>query len=173
TAYRPGLQTARLDAPLLARAALRDSVPPAARSRLGYGLSEDYDVARRLARSHFVHAVEGATARHHDVRTPQSPRHRIDVAYFDEQPDARKMLQCEIADQRWNILSRALHRLIHDLDSVLRENHEAQLIALRHFDGLRKAEALDPEVQTRLDGVDDHDGAQLAHLTLRHRKSLR
>src|SRR5436853_5840751 len=70
--------------------------------------------------------------------------------------------------KRGHIFENARAALVHRLDSVLLQDHEAEAIAFRNARTLFKSQSLRPERQTGLDLVDNNHGCELANNVLCH-----
>src|SRR5205085_6445126 len=59
------------------------------------------------------------------------------------------------------VVAHAGERLIHDLDTITRKDHEPKRLAMRHLGNMRKSKRI-PKWKQRLDGVDDENGRQFS-----------
>src|SRR5438093_5107784 len=132
-------------------------------------LREHHDATSRLADANLVRSIEGLWARNDLLRIRRRLFARRHITHFDEERGTICELAAFLGEHPRRIVLHARHGLIHALDTILRQNHEATAVALGNLGRLREAQADDPEGQARLDRVDDSARSPLATLTHRYR----
>src|SRR5258708_22883802 len=116
------------------------------------GRAREYDgMTAGLRHADLVHSIEGAPARQRDRDALQLRLDVIDARDLDEQTDRGPLRP---RHRMTDVLVDARPGLIHDFGGVLVEDDEPQRVAVRHLHALRPTEAIEPERQARLDGVD-------------------
>src|SRR5688500_5719457 len=106
-------------------------------------LRKRYDIASGLADYDLLGDVKRGASWNHLRHSVECALDGIEVIHLEVEQIApkRRIGHCR------HIAQHARSRLVHDLDAIANQNDEAELFAVRHFDGLGEAEAIDPERQ--------------------------
>jgi hypothetical protein len=125
------------------------------RELFGDSLREGDVMAGGILEANFAHAVESGALRLGDPGIFQRGKDEIEIVDFDVKK-GRALLR-SFEDQR-HVVAEAGKGLVHDFGRAVLEGDEAELVAVRDFDGLGEAEPINPESEDGFDCVDDGTG---------------